>query len=68
MTQEDILLIMDNCGSHVEGLNLPGLRVEFLLPKSTNKYQPFDLGIIANKTSIYFAARYNRQSHSMEHW
>ena len=53
MTQEDLLLIMDNCGSHGEGMNLPGLRVEFLPPKSTHKYQPLDLGIIANAKIRY---------------
>ena len=38
VTQEDILLIMHNCGSHEEGINLSGLRVDFLPPKSTHKY------------------------------
>ena len=33
VSKEDILLIMDNCGSHGKGLNLPGLRFEFLPPK-----------------------------------
>ena len=47
VTQNDILLIMHNRGSHEEGINLHGLRVEFLPPKSTYKYQPLDFGIIA---------------------
>ena len=44
---------MDNCRSHGEVPNLPGLRVEFLPPKPTHKYQPLDLGIIANAIIRY---------------
>ena len=51
--QEDILLIMENWGSHEEGINHPGLHVEFLPPKSTHKYQPLDLGIIAHAKIRY---------------
>ena len=53
VTQEDILLLMDNCGSHAKGMNLTGLHAEFLPPKSTRKYQPLDLGIIANAKIRY---------------
>ena len=53
VAQEDILLIMHNCVSHGEGINLQGLRVEFLPPNSTHKYQPLDFGIIANAKIRY---------------
>ena len=53
VTQEDTFLIMDNCWIHGEGMNLPGLRVEFLPPKSAHKYQTLDLGIIANAKIRY---------------
>ena len=53
VTQEEIFLIMDNCGSQKEVLNLRGLRVELLPPKPTHKYQPLDLGIIANARIRY---------------
>ena len=34
-------------------MNLPDLRIQFLLPNSTQKYQPIDLGIIANAKVSY---------------
>ena len=42
-----------NCGSHEERINLPGLRVEFLPPKSTHKYQPLDFRIIEHAKIWY---------------
>ena len=53
VTQEDIFLIMENFGSHEEIINLPGLRLEFLPPKSTHKYQPLDLEITARAKIRY---------------
>ena len=45
-TTESILLIMYYCGGHESFFDYPGLRVEFLPPNSTHKYQPIDLGPI----------------------
>ena len=53
VTQEDTLLILNNCGSYEERINLPGLRVEFLPPKSTFKYQLLDLRVIAHAKIRY---------------
>ena len=52
-TQEDVLLIMDNCGGHEIEINYPGLRIEFLPPKSTAKYQTLDLGLIGQSKIRY---------------
>ena len=52
-TQEDVLLIMDNCGGHESEINYPGLRIEFLPPWSTSKYQTLDLGLIAQSKIRY---------------
>ena len=42
------LMILDNCGGHELAVILPGVRFEFLPPRSTAKYQPLDLGLIAH--------------------
>ncbi len=52
-TSADILLKMDNCGGHKLKANLPGLRIEFLSPKSTHKYQTLDLGLISHSKIRY---------------
>lgn len=38
-----LLLIMDICEVHELDHQIPGLRIEFLPPRSTAKYQPLDL-------------------------
>ena len=50
------LLIMDNCGGHEKDLELPGLRIEYLPPRTTAKYQPLDLGLIAHSKVRYRSA------------
>ncbi len=52
-TQDDILLIMDNCGGHECDMELTGLRIEFLPPNTTALYQPLDLGLIAYSKILY---------------
>ena len=47
------LLIMDNCGGHESEIILPGVRIELLPPRSTAKYQPLDLGLIAHSKIRY---------------
>ena len=47
------LLIMGNCGGHESEIQLPGLRIEMLPPRSTAKYQPLDLGLIAHSKIRY---------------
>ncbi len=47
------LLIIDNCGGHEHDINLPGVRIELLPPRSTAKYQPLDLGLIAHAKIRY---------------
>lgn len=47
------LLIMDNCGGHESSVDIPGLRIAFLPPRSTAKYQPLDLGLIGNSKVRY---------------
>ena len=42
------LVIPDNCGGHELYVTFPDVRFEFLPPDSTAKYQPLDLGLIAN--------------------
>ena len=44
---------MDNCGGHESEINYPGLRIEFLPPRSTAKYQKLDLGLIAQSKMRY---------------
>ena len=44
---------MDKCGSHESEVALPGLRIQFLPPRSTAKYQPLDLGLIRNTKVRY---------------
>ena len=53
VAQEDILLIMVSCLSHGERMNHPGLRVDFLTPKWTHKYQQLNIGVIANEKIWY---------------
>ena len=43
------LMIPDNCGGHEMDVSLPGVRFEFLPQRSTAKYQPLDLGLIAHR-------------------
>ena len=47
------LLTMDNCGGHESEFALPGLRIELLPLRSTAKYQPLDLGLIAHRKICY---------------
>ena len=47
------LLTMDNCGGHDLEHNLPDVKIEFLPPRSTAKYQPLDLGMIAHSKIRY---------------
>ena len=47
------LLVMDNCGVHESEITLPGLWIEFLPPRSTAKYHPLDLGLIAHRKICY---------------
>ena len=47
-TTGNIILIMDNCGGHEIFFDYPALRFDFLLPKSTHKYQTLELGLIAH--------------------
>ena len=44
---------MDNCESHESEIALPGLRIEFLPPRSTAKYQTLDLGLISHSNIRY---------------
>ena len=39
---------MGNCGGRKSEIALPGLRIEFLPPRSTAKYQSLDLGLISH--------------------
>ena len=48
-----LLLIMDNCGGHESEIQIPGLRIEMLLPRSTAKKQPLDLSLIAHSKIRY---------------
>lgn len=41
------LLILDNCGGHNINVYLPGVRIEFLPPRSTAVHQPLDMGVIS---------------------
>ena len=47
------LMILDNCGNHELSVSLPGVRFEFLAPRSTEKYQPLYLGLIAYRNIKY---------------
>ena len=40
-------LIMENCGGDESEINYTGLKIQFLLPRSTAKYQTLDLGLIS---------------------
>ena len=53
VTQDDILLIIVNCGGQECDMDLPGLRIEFLPPNTTALYQPLDLGLIAHSKIRY---------------
>ena len=52
-TTEDVLLIKDKFGGHECNIEVPGIRLELLLPKSTNKFQNLDLGIIVHSKIRY---------------
>ena len=52
-TNAEILVIMDNCGGHELDADLSGLRIEFLPPKSTHKYQTLDLCLISDAKVRY---------------
>ena len=47
------LIIMDNCGGYELDHQISGLRIEFLPPRSTAKYQPLDLGLISHSKIRY---------------
>ena len=47
------LMILDNCGGREMDVSLPGVRFEFLPPRSTAKYQPLNLGLIAHRKIRY---------------
>ncbi len=49
---------MDNCGGQ-EFSELPGLRIELLSPKSTNKFRTSGLGLLANSIIRYRTAETN---------
>jgi hypothetical protein len=53
----NVLLVMDNCSSHIKGLehSPPPLNVRllFLPPNSTSRFQPLDQGIIASLKAHY---------------
>ena len=44
---------MDNCGGHEREISLPGVRIGLLPPRTTLKYQPLDLGLIAHTKIRY---------------
>ena len=48
-----LLLIMDNCGGHEDSIDLPGLQIVFLPPRSTAVNQALDLGLIAHGKMRY---------------
>ena len=47
------LLIMDNCGGHEPEILFLNIRVEFIPPGTTEKYQTLDLGLITNAKIRY---------------
>ena len=47
------LLLLDNCNGHDVNIDLPGVRVEFLPPNMTSKFQPLDMGLIAQAKIRY---------------
>ena len=40
-------LLTDNCGGHKLNTNLDGISIVYILPNSTSKHQPLNLGLIA---------------------
>ncbi len=44
---------MYNCGGHECDIELPGLRIELLPPRTMSKYQTLDLGLIAHAKILY---------------
>lgn len=44
----DLLLLMDNCGGHEHSIRLLGLRIEFLPPRTTTKYESLNLGLFVS--------------------
>lgn len=59
-TQREVLLTMDNFSAHISALELvpppPNIRISWLPPNSTSRFQPLDQGIIQA-----FKAYYRRQ-------
>ncbi len=44
---------MDNCGGNECDIELPGLQIELLLPRTTSKYQTLDFGLIVHAKIRY---------------
>lgn len=51
--KRNILLFLDNAGSHPQELNLKNIKIIFLPPNTTSVCQPLDQGIIANFKFFY---------------
>lgn len=47
VTNEDVILIEDNCGGHESEIIYPGFKIEFMPPGPNPKYQRLELGFIA---------------------
>lgn len=60
VNNRDVVLLIDNFSGHTTGLELapppPNVKIQFLPPNATSRYQPLDQGIIAS-----FKAHYKRQ-------
>ena len=51
--RRNVLLLVDNAGSHVQPQTLSNVTVKFLPPNTTAHFQPMDGGIIRNFKAFY---------------
>lgn len=55
--ERSVVLLLDNLGAHRKGVELTpppsNIRIQWLPPRSTSRYQPLDLGIIGTLRSHY---------------
>ncbi len=61
--QRSVLLLMDNFSAHTAAVQLaqppPNIRIQYLPPNATSRFQPLDQGIIAN-TKVFYRQQYLR--------
>lgn len=48
-----ILLLLDNCSAHPQGLQFSHIKIQFLPPNTTSEIQPMDMGVIKTLKGHY---------------